>query len=103
MAKIINITDRFDNEKPKIKIGEKEFEVNDSVETVLKFEELANDGSIESLNEAIKITLGEDAIKYLNMNELSISNFKVLTIAVLAAIQGLEYEEAEARFRTFQQ
>lgn len=102
MAKIINITDRFDNEKPKIKIGEKEFEVNDSMETVLKFEELANDGSIESLNEAIKITLGEDAIKYLNMNELSISNFKVLTIAVLAAIQGLEYEEAEARFRTFQ-
>ena len=102
MAKIINITDRFNNEKPKIKIGEKEFEVNDSMETVLIFEELANDGSIESLNEAIKITLGEDAIKYLNMNELSISNFKVLTIAVLAAIQGLEYEEAEARFRTFQ-
>lgn len=102
MAKIINITDRFNNEKPKIKIGEKEFEVNDSMETVLKFEELANDGSIESLNEAMKITLGEDAIKYLNMNELSISNFKVLTIAVLAAIQGLEYEEAEARFRTFQ-
>lgn len=102
MAKIINITDRFDNEKPKIKIGEKEFEVNDSMKTVLKFEELANDGSTESLNEAIKITLGEDAIKYLNMNELSISNFKVLTIAVLAAIQGLEYEEAEARFRTFQ-
>lgn len=98
MAKIINITDKFSNDKPKIVIGKKEFEVNDSIEAVLKFEELSNEGSVDALKQAIKITLGEKAVDDFGINKISISNFKVLTVAIMAAIQGIDYEEAEKRF-----
>lgn len=100
MAKVINITDKFNTEKPKIVIGEDEYEVDDGVETVLKFQELSEDMSIPNLIKAFNMALGEDKTEKLNLKSLSIKNFRVLTIAVMAAMQSIDYEEAEARFRT---
>lgn len=101
MAKIINITDKLSSEKPKIIIGENEFEVNNSMMTVMKFEELLNDSTTEAFKKAITLSLGEDAVDKLNFEELSVENFKIVTVAILAAMQGIDYEEAEKRFQQF--
>lgn len=98
MSKVINITDKLSSEKPSITIGDKSYEINDSMETVFKFEELASTGNKGALD-AIKMALGEKAYKELKVEKMSVANFKVLMIALLAAMQGLTYEEAEARFQ----
>lgn len=103
MSKIINITDKLSNEKPSLQIGEKLYHVNDGVTTVLKFEELATAGTTGAMVEAITTALGEKASKELKIENMSIGNFKVLSIAIMAAVQGIEYEEAAARFHTAEQ
>lgn len=99
MSKVINITDKLSDEKPQIQIGTKKYTVNDGIATVLKFEELAAVGTTDSMVEAITTALGEKAAKELNIKNMPIANFKVLSIAIMAAVQGIEYEEAAARFR----
>ena len=98
-SKVINITDKLSDEKPVIVAGEKEYEVNASMETVLKFEELAAESTAESFKSAFNIALGEEATKELKLTKMSLANMKVWMIAIMAAMQGMEYEEAEARFR----
>jgi hypothetical protein len=99
MAKIINITNKLSNEKALVVIGDEKYFVNDSMEAVLKFEELATDSSLPNLNKAIELALGKQAVKELEINKMSILNFKVITTAILAAMQDITYEEAEARFQ----
>lgn len=99
LRKIINISDKLSLEKPKIAIGDKEYEVNDSMDTVLKFEELAIESTVQSMQTAITISLGEDAAKEIGIDKFSVANFRVITIAIMAAMQGIEYEDAEARFQ----
>lgn len=99
MSKIINITDKFSKEEASIQIGEAVYPVDSSVEAVMKFEELAKDGSTKALLEAIKATLGEKAFGTIGVMKLSVKNLKVLTTALLAAMQEITYEEAAARFQ----
>lgn len=100
MKKIINISDKLNSERPRIVINDKEYEVNDGMSTVLKFEEILTNSpnNAESMMQAIKLTMGENIVEELKLKEWSVSNFTVLTIAILAAMQGVEYDEAEARF-----
>ena len=98
MAKIINISDKLSKDKPKIKLGEKLYVVNDSMATVLEFEELATLGTSDSMMKAIELSLGKEAVEELDIKNMSISNFRVITTAILAAMQDLTYEEAESRF-----
>lgn len=99
MAKVINISDRLSNERPKIVLNGKEYEINDSMEVVFKFEELTSSGDVKSFLKAMEIVLGKEAVKELQVEKMSIDNFKIWVIAILAAVQGISYEEAEARFR----
>lgn len=97
MAKIINITDKLSNEKSTIVIGENSYEINDSMETVFKFEELSTTGNSGMIS-AMEMALGKEACDEIGVSKLSVENFKILTTAVLAAMQGVTYEEAAARF-----
>ena len=99
MAKMINITDRMSKEQLILVYGDKQYVVNDGMGAVLKFEELVTKGTSESFVEAIKVSLGDKAAKELNIMSLTIENFKVLSIAILALMQGITYEEADARFQ----
>lgn len=99
MSKRISITDKLNDEKPTIEIGEKVYEINDSMETVLKFEELSNTGN-RGVMSAMKMALGEEAFNEIGVEKLSINNFKVLTTAIMASMQGLTYEDAAARFQS---
>ena len=96
---VINISDKLSNEKPKLQIGEKEYEINNSMETMAKFEELLEKSTINNMEQAVTVALGEGA-QELDIRQMSLDNFKVVTTAILAGIQGITYEEAEARFHT---
>ena len=99
MAKIINISDKLSLEKPKLVVGDKIYTVKDGMDTVMKFEELAAASTADSLTQAIEISLGKEAADELDIKSWSLANFKVLTIAILAAMQGIEYDEAASRFQ----
>ena len=99
MPNIINITDKLINEKPCIIVGDKRYEVNNGLRTVMRFEELATESNVKSMVEALKVALGANAVEELNVDDMSQPNFKVLLTALMAAIQGVTYEEAEVRFR----
>ncbi|PWV97437.1 hypothetical protein DFQ01_12181 [Paenibacillus cellulosilyticus] len=96
---LINITDKLSTARPQIQIGDKHYDVNDSLESVFKFEELAAEGSTKKVLESITAALGEEAIEEIGVKKMSVANLKVLTTAVMAAMQGLTYEEADARFQ----
>lgn len=97
---VINITDKLTYEKPKLQIGEKEYEVNNSMETMLKFEELMSNSTLANMEKAISVTLGEKAVKELDIIKMSMDNFRVISIAIMAAIQGISYEDADTRFQS---
>ena len=100
MAKVINITDKLDYDKPKVVVGEKEYEVNNTIEAVLKFEEnMGNANTVEGMQKVLEISLGKEAAKDFTVKENTVKNFRTLTIAILAAMQDVEYEEAEKRFQ----
>jgi|GEM_PF-4660072 len=99
MPKNINITDLLSNEQPTIQIGEKQYPVNNSIEAVMKFEELATDGNSKNLLNAIKSALGDKAYDEIGVGTLPLPNIRVLTTAILAATQGIAYEDAAARFQ----
>jgi hypothetical protein len=100
MARIINISDRLNNEKSHIQVGDKTFEVNDSVPVFTKFEEMATGSTTSDLMKAIEIAIGKSACIELKINTMNIKNLKVLVIAILAAVLDIEYEEAETRFQS---
>ena len=99
MAKIINITDKFELEQPKIKVGDIELEVDTSLNAILKLEEKIGNGSGENLIEAIEVAIGKEGVEKLNLRNTKMSNIMVVLISILAIAQDMEYEEAEAIFR----
>lgn len=101
MAKIINISDKLSLEKPVIQIGEKTYVVNDSLETVMKFEEQYGDGDIAGMLECMKTALGSKAYTEVKFEKMSFKNVQVWFFAVMAAMQDMTYEEVEARFHKF--
>ena len=101
MAKIINISDKLSFDKPSIQIGEKTYEVNDSLETVMKFEEVYGDGDTQGMLECLKVALGEAAFAEVQFEKMRFRNIQVWFIAINAAMQDATYEEVEARFQKF--
>ena len=99
MAKIINITDKFELEQPRIKVGDIELEVDTSLNAILKLEEKIGNGSGENLIEAIEVAIGKEGVEKLNLRNTKMSNIMVVLISVLAIAQDMEYEEADAIFR----
>ena len=101
MAKIINISDKLSLGRPCIQVGDKTYTVNDSLETVMKFEEVYGDGDTQGMLECLKVALGEDAYNELEFTKMSFRNIQVWFMAINAAMQDLTYEETEARFHQF--
>ena len=101
MAKIINISDKLSFEKPCIQVGEKTYTVNDSLETVMKFEEVYGDGDTMSMLECLKVALGQTAYEELDFEKMSFKNIQVWFLAINAAMQDMTYEETESRFHKF--
>lgn len=103
MSKVIDISAKLTNERPKIKLAEdKIYEIDDRKNTILKLNqkmENADVDDVEFIDETLEMLLGEKAAKEINEMDLSISAYKEIMIAVMAAVMGEEYEVAERRFR----
>ena len=91
MSRIINISSKLDSTKPRIQIGESLYEVNDSLETMVKLEELMTTlGNLSSMELAIEIAIGKKAVKEINVKGYSFKNYKVLVAGIMAAIQDTD-------------
>lgn len=101
MAKVINITDKLSKEKSQLVMDDKSYPVDNSVETILMFEELASASTRESMVKAVKLAVGEEAAKEINIMKMPIENFKVVFIGIFATMMDMEYAEAEKRFQKF--
>jgi len=103
MSKIIDISAKLTDERPKIKIAEdKIYEIDDRKNTILKMNQKmqsADTDNIEFIDEMIEMLLGKEAAKEIDEMDMSFSNYQAIMIAIIAAIQEIEFEEAEALFR----
>lgn len=99
MSKVIDITDKLNfEEKPKLKVKDKEFEVNDSAVTMLKIlPKLKGDVTPEIINELFEFLFTEKErtkIEKLNLNFKDFSTFVMEAVALVAGVEETEGETA---------
>lgn len=103
MSKVIDISGKLTNERPKLKLSDdKIYEIDDRKNTVLKFEQMVQNedlSDVETVDKMIELMLGEDAAKEIEEMDLSMIAYQSIMIAITAAISGEKYEVAERRFR----
>jgi len=103
MSKMIDISAKLTNERPKLKLAEdKIYEIDDRKNTVLQLNQKMQQADLEDLtfiDELIKMMLGEEAAKEIDEMDLSLSAYQNIMVAIVAAVTGESFEVAEARFR----
>lgn len=98
----VDISKKLTKEKPKIKISEsKEYEMDNSLPTMLKMNSLLKkNDDIEIVEQAINIVLGKEAAEEIKKMSLPFNDYKTIFIAIMAGVNGEEFEEAEKRFNS---
>lgn len=94
----INVDKYMPQEKTTVTICNKEYEVNDDYRNVIKFTNMQESmDSLEKIEEALTIAVGEDAAKEVMADKLSFNAFKHVTIGLLAAMTGEDMDVMERR------
>lgn len=103
MGKIIDISAKLVNEPKFLQVAEgKTYKVDDRKNTVLQMNALLNEGgaaSVDGIDKAIKLGLGEEAFKEIEAMELSITAYQSLFIGMMALVTDKSFEEMEKTFR----
>lgn len=103
MSKIIDISAKLTNERPKLKLAEdKIYEIDDRKNTIILLNQKIQGTDVNDINaidEMISVVLGKEAAKEIDEMNLSIAAYQSIMIAIMAAVTGEDYEVAEARFR----
>lgn len=103
MSKIIDISAKLTNERPKLKLAEdKIYEIDDRKNTIILLNQKIQDADVNDINtidEMISIVLGKEAAKEIDEMNLPMAAYQSIMIAIMAAVTGEDYEVAEARFR----
>ncbi|SEA06068.1 hypothetical protein SAMN04515656_10345 [Eubacterium aggregans] len=98
--RIYNITDKLMTERPVVIIDNEEFEIDDSlVATSKSLEVMADFKMPDGIFEVLKIHLGEVVADKLKSYGRSLEYYQVVFYAVVAAAQGVEYDEIASRFQ----
>lgn len=108
MAKCYDIVERLKakNAKPSIKLDEDHiFTVNNSKNIMLEIMALANDAKdsdgtasqIKLVDKVIRLTLGDKAFDYIQSLDMSADAYMYLMEAIVAAMNGTEIEEDNAK------
>lgn len=99
--KVYDITSKLENEKPVVRIGEKDFEINNSKNAMIKVNEICKNSTddFEIINEVLEELLGKGNAEIIEAMNLSVTGYKAVFIAVLAGAGDEEYEEVEKRFQ----
>lgn len=100
MGRTIDITSKLTNEKPVLKIGEVELTVDDSKNTMMKLTKIMDEKEdmMIIMDVAVKMLVGDKGFKAIEEMNLSMSDYKVIFIALMAAASNEEYEVVEERF-----
>ena len=100
MSTLIDITNKIKNEEKFIKLFDKTFKVDDSKNTVLKVMSIIdNTAEGQAMDKAIEMIVGKDAKKYIDCLNLSINDYQVPFVAVMACVNNVSYEVMEEQFR----
>lgn len=103
----VDISMHLEDAPKLLKLGpgdENVFKVDDKKNTVLKIQEILNkDASSEGMDKALKLALGEEAVKKINEMDLSMTAYQNIFIGMMAAISSQKFEEAEKQFRQSKQ
>lgn len=103
MAKIIDITERLEsNENPRIKIGNKEYEVNADAPTVLKIMGMMQEDDFEAhVLDAFNLLFSSKTRKELEKQKLSFRNMMtVIQVSMRLATGADDEEDAEGEAMT---
>lgn len=104
MSTLIDITNKIKNEEKFIKLYDKTYKVDDSKNTVLKVMSiLEKEGEAVAMDKAIELILGKEAKKYIDSLNLSVQDYQVPFIAVMACVNNVSYEAMEEQFRNDKQ
>ena len=110
MGKVYDITALLTVDKPKLKIGDSEYEIDDNKNTVIKvqtdIDKMNTDNTssgYEVFDKALEALIGRDAINDIEEKHpgtiTRLVNLQVVFYAVMAAITGEDPKDAQARFR----
>lgn len=99
MAKIVDITDKLNFEdKPKIKVKDQEFEVNDSAVTMLKImPKLSGKVSPDVVNELYGILFTEEDRTKIDALALNFTDFSTLVMSAITLVVGDGETQGEAQ------
>jgi len=97
----ISITDKLQTEKPVLEIKGHEFEIDNSKNAVLAFNETDKSGmnQVEIIDEAIRIFAGEKALGEIQDMELSYRDYERVFTGIMALTNEESYEDTESRFQ----
>ena len=103
MGKVIDISARLNNEKPKLKLGEgKEYTVNDRKSTMLILNQKMKNSDlndVEEIDKILEVLLGKEAVAEINEMDPSFADYQTIFMATIASAMGEDLEEVEERFR----
>jgi len=102
MAKFYDIAERMQvgRQKPEVKLDDEHvYKINTSKSAVLYIQGIYDDKSkddIAKLDEVIKVALGKVAAEYIDSLDPSMEILTLIIETIMAAISGIDLEEAEA-------
>lgn len=104
----LSITDKIQLEKPVLEIGGHEFEVDNSKDSMLAFDEKMRSlpegtSNLAVLDLTVEHFLGEDANRTISSMGLTVKGYEKLAIAVMSLAGEEDFEIVEARFRREEQ
>ncbi|WHX50556.1 hypothetical protein QNH46_07890 [Paenibacillus woosongensis] len=105
MSRTIDITSKLTNERPKLKLGDKTYEIDNRKNTVLAIQAKMDEGSegVGYFDEVLEMALGKKAVKEINDSDISFADYQIIFIATMAGALDDDYEAVEARFLTAKQ
>jgi len=103
MANVINITDKLKRTDKYIELEGTEYKVDGSknafIEALAMMDTLSAENDFTQIDKIFERLCGKEFGEAVEALNLDIEDTKTVLIAVLAAAQGISYEEAEERFR----
>lgn len=104
MTKTIDITSRLTREKPVLKIGDKEYQIDNSKNAVFTVQaKMDQDIRDTALDDVLEILLGKKAVQEINKSDISFADYQIIFIAAMAGAMNEEFEVIEARFQASKQ
>ena len=99
MAKVFDLSEMLNEKKSTIKVGDEEFEINDSFATILKLDEIGKAeikedlSSVEYIRSFLDVALGEEATEKLVNMDMPVKFYKKVLESIQEVLSGSAEED----------